>query len=142
MNEVRGYIFSRPFMDERVPQHIQNQVIRNYCLQNQLEFLLSSTEYAMNNCHLMLDQVLDTLDKINGIVLYSLFQLPNSQAKRREIYKQFLKEGRVLHFAVEGLKAQFNDDFERIEVLWSVRLTLPKCPKSKDLIGLINLKII
>ena len=27
----RGYIFSRPFMEERVPQHVQNIVIRDYC---------------------------------------------------------------------------------------------------------------
>ena len=26
MNLARGYIFSRPFMGERVPQHIQNQL--------------------------------------------------------------------------------------------------------------------
>ena len=29
--QYRGYIFSRPFMDERVPQHVQNIVIRDYC---------------------------------------------------------------------------------------------------------------
>ena len=92
MNDVRGYIFSRSFMGERVPQHIQNQIIRNYCTQNQLEFLLSSTEYAMENCYLMLDQVLDNLDKISGVVAYSLFQLPESQGRRKEIYKQFLSE--------------------------------------------------
>ena len=35
--KVRGYIFSRSFMGERVPQHVQNIVIRDYCEKNNLE---------------------------------------------------------------------------------------------------------
>ena len=138
MNDVRGYIFSRSFMGERVPQHIQNQIIRNYCTQNQLEFLLSSTEYAMENCYLMLDQVLDNLDKISGVVAYSLFQLPESQGRRKEIYKQFLSEKKALHFAVEGIKAISYEDTERIEMLWSVRLTLPYCAKAQDIASVVG----
>ena len=29
MKKVRGYNFSRPFMGERVPQHVQNIVIKD-----------------------------------------------------------------------------------------------------------------
>ena len=31
MKRVKGYNFSRPFMGERVPQHVQNIVIKDYC---------------------------------------------------------------------------------------------------------------
>ena len=31
MKKVRGYIFSRPFMGERAPQHVQNIIIRDFC---------------------------------------------------------------------------------------------------------------
>ena len=34
MNKVRGYIFSRSFMGERVPQHVQNIVIKGDLPQN------------------------------------------------------------------------------------------------------------
>ena len=47
MKNLKGYIFSRKFYDERVPQHIQNLVLRNYCQVNKLHYLLSATEYAM-----------------------------------------------------------------------------------------------
>ena len=133
MNLARGYIFSRPFMGERVPQHIQNQVIRDYCKRNQLEFLLSSTEYAMPDCHLMLEQVLGNLHTVSGVVAYSLFQLPEAQAKRQEIYEQFINQKKILHFALEGIKAISRKDCERIEMLWSVRLTLPYCPQTQDI---------
>lgn len=71
MKKVRGYIFSRPFMGERVPQHIQNLVIRDYCDRYNLHYLLSATEYAMVGCHLMLEQVLNELADLDGIVAYS-----------------------------------------------------------------------
>jgi len=133
MNLVRGYIFSRPFMGERVPQHIQNQVIRDYCKRNQLEFLLSSTEYAMADCHLMLEQVLENLDSISGIVAYSLFQLPKDQMRREAIYDKFIFNKKSLHFAVEGIKAHSKKDFTRIEMFWQLSLTLPNCPKAEDI---------
>ena len=133
MKKVRGYIFSRPFMDERVPQHIQNQVIRDYCMRKQLEFLLSSTEYAMPDCYLMLEQVLDNLHTVSGIVAYSLSQLPENQARRKVIYEKFTNEKKALYFAVEGIKASSKEDFERIEMFWSIRLTLPYCAKTQDI---------
>lgn len=126
-DQVRGYLFSRPFMGERVPQHVQNLVIRDYCTRNKLHFLLSATEYAMTGCHLILMQVLDELPVISGIVLYSLFQLPESASERKAVFERTLALGKTLHFAVEGLKAGNDAECERIEVLWSVRETLSRC---------------
>ena len=127
MNSVRGYIFSRPFMGERVPQHVQNLVIRDYCERNRLQFLLSATEYAMPNCQLTLQQVLGELTEIGGLVAYSLFQLPEESSQRKLIYEQILSQEKVLHFAVEGLCAGTKQACERIETLWRIRLTLPHC---------------
>ena len=123
-NKVRGYLFSRPFMGERVPQHVQNLVIRDYCERKKLHFLLSATEYAMSDCHLILKQVLDELPAIAGIALYSLYQLPENAAERQSVYSRVLALGKSLHFAVEGLQAANQAECERIEILWRVRQTL------------------
>ena len=127
MKKVRGYIFSRPFMGERVPQHVQNLVIRDYCERNGLHFLLSAAEYAMQNTHLILEQVLCELTDIDGIVAYSLFQLPEDSLKRNRIYDQIVSMKKTLFFAVEGLKASSLHGCEQIETLWRVRQTLPNC---------------
>jgi len=127
MKRVRGYIFSRPFMGERVPQHVQNLVIRDYCERNQLQFLLSATEYAMPNCHLIFQQILSELSDLHGLVAYSLFQLPENEEHRKHIYQQLLHEDKSLHFAVEGLSANTEYAFERVETLWRIRQTLPLC---------------
>ena len=51
MKNVRGYNFSRSFMGERVPQHVQNIIIKDFCNKNNLNFLLSATEYSMKNSY-------------------------------------------------------------------------------------------
>ena len=141
MNRVRGYIFSRPFMGERVPQHVQNLVIRDYCARRQLQFLLSATEYAMPGCDLILAQVLDALPEVDGIVAgdvtwghrivaYSLFQLPEGWQGRSRVFQRLLDQGKALHCAVEDLKAGNAQEFDRLETLWQVRQTLPDCLQS------------
>jgi len=130
MNKVRGYIFSRPFMGERVPQHVQNLVIRDYCERNHLQFLLSATEYAMPKSHLIFEQVLDELSSISGLVAYSLFQLPEETERRINIFERIITQKKYLHFAVEGLCASTRHECEQIERLWRIRLTLPFCLQS------------
>lgn len=63
MKQLKGYIFSRAFMGERVPQHVQNLVIRDYCQKNGYQYLLSGTEYAMEGCHLVFEQLLDEIQE-------------------------------------------------------------------------------
>ena len=55
---VKGYIFSRPFFGERVPQHIQNIVLRDYCRRNNINFLMSATEYAIKNSSYILSELI------------------------------------------------------------------------------------
>ena len=68
MKKLRGYIFSRKFFGERVPQHIQNQIIRNYCKINKMEYLLSATEYAISGSSLMLSKIIrkSKIDKLES----------------------------------------------------------------------------
>ena len=124
---ARGYLFSRPFMGERAPQHVQNFVIRDCCERNGLRYLLSATEYAMPDCHLIFRQVLDELLSTDAVVLYSLFQLPDDAKERERAYRRVLSLGKSLYFAVEGLKMSTEVECERIEIIWQVRGTLPHC---------------
>ena len=130
MKKLRGYIFSRPFMGERVPQHVQNLVIRDYCERTQSHYLLSTPEYAINGCHLILEQILDELPTLDGIAAYSVFQLPEDPAFRKLVYQRILASNKEMHFAVEGLRVTNPQDSERIEVLWRVRNTLAHCPQT------------
>jgi sporadic carbohydrate cluster protein (TIGR04323 family) len=124
---LRGYIFSRPFMEERVPQHVQNIVIRDYCSKKDIQYLLSATEYAMKNSALMLRQLVKDLPSIDGIVAYSIFQMPEDDDERQSIFNSVLSLKKEIHFAVEGLSLYDNDTYNHIENIWQVKKTLPNC---------------
>lgn len=117
-------------MGERAPQHIQNLAIRDYCERNRLQFLLSATEYAMEGCHMMFEQLLEELPTIDGVVAYSLFQLNAQPSQRRRIYETVLAHNKTLHFAVEDCHADTASEFDRIETLWRIRHTLSHCPQT------------
>ena len=127
MSGVRGYIFSRPFMGERVPQHVQNLVIRDYCKNKSLQYLLSAPEYAMTGSHFILQQILDELPQLEGIVFYSLFLLPEQKKERDRVCKVILENKKTIFFAVEGLLMSNKIEHERIETIWQVQKILPKC---------------
>ena len=123
----RGYIFSRPFMEERVPQHVQNIIIRDYCSKKGIQYLLSATEYAMENSALTLRQLVKDLSSIDGIVAYSVFQMPEDDIERHSIFNKVLLLKKEIHFAVEGLSIYDNDSYNHIENIWKVKKTLPHC---------------
>ena len=120
MLKVRGYVSSRKFLDNRVPQHVQNLVIRDYCNRKRLLFLLSAVEFAMPNSFITMEKVLSELPEIDGIVFYSLFQLPAENDDRKKIYSRVLEKKCTIHFAVESLKVKTQKDTLRVENIWAV----------------------
>jgi sporadic carbohydrate cluster protein (TIGR04323 family) len=120
----RGYISSRPVSGGRVPQQVQNLVIRDYCADNNMHLLLSVAEYATADCYTMLEQVLKDSAKNQGVVLYSLFQLPQHHSARNRIYDAILENEMELHMAVEGLVIKDRVSAQRVEDIWLVHQTL------------------
>jgi sporadic carbohydrate cluster protein (TIGR04323 family) len=114
-------------MGERVPQHVQNLVIRDYCKKKGIQYLLSATEYAMAGSHLILQQIMDELPQLEGIVFYSLFLLPEQKKERDRVCKVILENKKTIFFAVEGLLMSNKIEHERIETIWQVQKLLPQC---------------
>jgi sporadic carbohydrate cluster protein (TIGR04323 family) len=128
MKKVKGYIFSRSFMGERIPQHIQNIIIRDYCKKNELQYLLSTSEYNMDNSFLILNDLVTNLKGIDGIIAYSLFQLPYYQGERNKILKKIIKKKKFIMFASEKMKVSNINELNHINSIWKIKKTLPYCP--------------
>jgi sporadic carbohydrate cluster protein (TIGR04323 family) len=111
----RGYIGARPLNGSRTPQHVQNIVIRDYARRKNLEFLLSAVEHIMPGSYMILEDLLDELPRLNGIICYSIFMLPTDEHRRREIYDRVLREGCELHAAVEEIAIASNADIGAVE---------------------------
>ena len=121
MKNVRGYNFSRSFMGERVPQHIQNIIIKDFCQKNNFNFLLSVTEYSMKNSYYILNQLINNLNNLHGIVAYSVFQMPYDNSKREKIFNKILKKNKKIFFACENLILSSKKDIKRLEKIWKLK---------------------
>jgi len=138
MKKVRGYIFSRSINNNRVPQHVQNIVIRDFCNNSDLQYYLSATEYSMKNCYLILKSVLKEMNKFDGIVFYSINQLPIEKKERIKIYKKMFKKSKFLFFAVENLSIKKIGDIDRIEKIIEVNNVSYKSSIGNDYINIKN----
>jgi len=127
---LRGYIGSRAYYGSRAPQHVQNLVIRDFCAKQEKPFLLSATEYAMEDCYMMLERVFDELPSVEGIVLYSLFMLPADRARRQKLWDKLRRHQGVLYSAVEGYRIETDEDIRRVETIWRLHETMQHCPKA------------
>ena len=130
MKKLKGYIFSRNFYGERVPQHIQNKILREYCDNNGLEYLLSATEYTIKESSLMLSKLIKEMKEIDGFIFYSIFQLPTNSEVRKKVYKNMINSKKEIHFAVEDMKLKKKSDIEDIEQILKIKENLPNCLKS------------
>ena len=130
----KGYVASRPFQRQRAPQHVQNLVIRDYCQARGMGYLLSSTEYAIPGSFLMLRQLLENLESLEGIVFYSIFQMPEGAAERSAIYDQVISMGKSLHFAVEALSLSRDSDRQRLEDIWNVHQAMSSALDPQELV--------
>lgn len=123
----RGYIGSRPYNGDRVPQHVQNLVVRDYCQRHGLTYLLSATEYAMPACYMMLEEVIAEAPRLDGVVFYSLFMLPEDRRRRIDACRRILDVGAGLHGAVENIAVSGEEELQRVEDVWRVRDLLGDC---------------
>ena len=129
---AKGYIFSRSFMGERVPQSVQNLVLRNYCTNNNLSFELSSTEYSMENSFYVLNNIVNE-KKYRVIIFYSLFQLPENNKKRLDILKKLIFKKKKLFFAIEDITINKMSDIKKIEDIWFIKKIYKNCLLTHEL---------
>ena len=118
--EYRGYVFSRAIGAHRVPQHIQNLVIRNHAQKYNLHFLLSGVEHRMSSSYLMLNQLLDDSKDIDGIIIYSMFMLPRQKEIRNTMISRLIDNGKQIHAAVEDLILKDRSDCNRLDNIFLV----------------------
>ena len=111
-------------MGERVPQHIQNIVLRNYCKIKDYSFFLSASEYTMKDCYLILNKTISEINELDGIIAYSVFQMPEEYFLRDQILKKILEMNKFFYYAVEDLSLVKYEDIEKIHELWEIKKTL------------------
>jgi len=117
-NNFQGYIFSRSINGSSIPQKVQGIIIRNYCIKNNLNYLFGSIEYSIEDSYIILNNLINSIDKYRGLVFYSFFQLPEEKNVREIMYKKILQYNKEVHFVMEDLvikRSNYKDTIKQIE---------------------------
>ena len=75
----------------------------------------------MPNSDLILFGILYDMNSIDGILAYSIFQLPVDDIKRFAVYRKIIDSNKILCFALEDLVIQSLGDLEKVETLFLLR---------------------
>lgn len=121
MKGYRGYIFSRSINQNFIPQRVQNLVIRDFATRKKIFFKLSLTEYNMKNCYIMLNSLIKDVNKIDGIIFYSIEMLPTDKKEALKLIDLFLKKKKSLYFALEELKVSSKKDLMIIKEILMIK---------------------
>ncbi len=121
MKSYKGYIASRDCFGTYFPQRVQNIVIRDYCTKKKLKYELSAAEYTMKNSYLVLGEIIKDMTEIDGIIAFSIFQLPKDKKKRINILKKIINKNKNIIFVLERLKVNNNKDIIKLNEIWSIK---------------------
>ena len=125
--KCRGYITGKSIEQGFVPQQVQNIVVRNYCKNNDIEYLWSAVEFLMPNSYFHLENILNDLEQVDGVVFYSLHLMPENRLMRKRIYDTIVKKKKKIHFAVENFFAWDEKSCKKIEKTILIKKALPYC---------------
>jgi len=122
--KFRGYISSRKCLNDFIPQKIQNLVIRDFCQNNNLEYLLSYAEYSMNKSYVVLKEMINSIKDVDGIVAFSIFQLPENLKNRTELLKLIISKNKSFFFAYEKIFIRSKKDITKLNEIWMIKKSI------------------
>ena len=127
--KFKGYVSSRRIAESIIPQKIQNILLRNYCKENGYLLSLSSTEYSPENSFLMLEKTINEIDIYDGVIAYSINQLPSNQKYRNKLLKRIIKKNKAFIFILENICIKDLSHLYKLDQIINLNDVLPYCIK-------------
>ena len=82
--------------------------------------MLSSAEYSIIDSYIVLKDLVSESKIIDGIVFYSMHQLPSDQSYRNELLKEIILNQCVVYFCVEDKVVEKEEDLKYIDTILNV----------------------
>ena len=108
----QGYVKLQSFNNIYLPPAIQNLIIKNYCEQNNFIFKLSVNEQNIKNCYMELFFILRNIKKIDGIIMNSIYMLPQDTKDFNLFCKLYSKRNIEIIFIFENQKVNSLKDLK------------------------------
>ena len=127
---LRGYVTARGFGPYVIPVPVQSLALRDYCVRKKLLYVLPANENCFPHSYLVLDGMVADLSAYEGIVMCSMFMLPQRAERRRGLCQRVIEQGCSLHLVVEDFVVATPQDVDRLEELLVIDRLAAQAPKS------------
>jgi sporadic carbohydrate cluster protein (TIGR04323 family) len=124
----RGYVSSREFGGLRIPVPVQALVLRDWCQRNGKIYKLHLNENSFPHSYMVLEGMVRNLDGLEGMLMVSMFMLPERPERRRALYDRVLAQGVDLRFVMEDMAIASEADVESVEEILSIHGALGRSP--------------
>jgi sporadic carbohydrate cluster protein (TIGR04323 family) len=98
----QGYVQLMEFNNIYLPARIQNLIMKNFCEQNNAIFKLSVNEHYIKNCYMELFFILKKIKNIDGLIMSSIYMLPQDIKNFSYFIKLYKKRKLKLIFIFEN----------------------------------------
>ena len=129
-NGLRGYVTARGFGPYVIPVPVQSLALRDYCARKQKLYVLPANENCFAHSYLVLEGMAADLSGYEGIVMCSMFMLPQRPARRRRLCQQVFDQDCALHLVVEDMVIAGPQDVDRLEELLVIDRLAAQGPKN------------
>lgn len=108
---------------------VQALVLRDYCARHGYLYKLHANENNFRNSYLVLEGMIEELDRYEGLLATSMFMMPKREDRRWQVYDAILNKGASLHFVLEDMVIRKPSDIEPVEEILSIHNLLPAAPQ-------------
>jgi sporadic carbohydrate cluster protein (TIGR04323 family) len=130
---LRGYVTARGFGPYVIPVPVQSLALRDYCARKKFVYVLPGNENCFPHSYLVLEGLISDLALYEGIVMCSMFMLPQRAERRRRLCQHVFDQGCAIHLVIEDMVVAGQQDVENLEQLLLIDRLAAQAPKSMAL---------
>ena len=111
------YIVNKKFGDYYLPTRFQYVILRDYYQKINAHFILPQGEPVFSETKIRMRTIIKNLKLNEGLILLSIYQLPENKETRENLIKELIRKKIELHFIFEGLIVKTNKEYKKIETI-------------------------
>ena len=127
---LRGYVTARGFGPYVIPVPVQSLALRDYCTRKKFVYVLPGNENCFPHSYLVLEGLISDLSSYEGIVMCSMFMLPQRAERRRRLCQHVFDQGCAIHLVIEDMVVADRQDVENLEQLLLIDRLAAQAPIS------------
>lgn len=99
---LQGYVTVRKFGGYALPVPIQNKLLRNYCEENNFQYVLPQCEMIQENNYTYLFETLKTMNAQSNLGMCSINMIPTESKKFKFTLDKIIEKEIICHFIFEN----------------------------------------